>query len=96
MGLAASRLKSDFPDGETVLIQGIIDVFFEEDDGYVVLDYKTDAVDTPQELVKRYRVQLAYYGEALEQISGFRPDREGKPVKERMIYSFRLGEEIWV
>ena len=96
MGLSADRLKSDFPAEETVLIQGIIDVFFEEEDGYVVLDYKTDAVDTPKELVKRYRVQLAYYGEALEQISGFRPDREGKPVKERMIYSFRLGEEIWV
>ncbi len=95
MGLSASRLGNDFPPEETVLIQGIIDVFFEEEDGYVVLDYKTDAVDTAEELVKRYQVQLDYYSEALEQISGD-PSEGGKPVKERIIYSFRLGEEIHV
>ena len=94
MGLPASRLGKGFPPEETVLIQGIIDVFFEEEDGYVVLDYKTDAVDTAQELVRRYRVQLAYYSEALEQISGFLPDKKGKPVKERILYSFKLGQEI--
>lgn len=96
MGLPASRLGKGFPPEETVLIQGIIDVFFEEEDGYVVLDYKTDAVNTAQELVKRYRVQLAYYSEALEQLSGFLPDKKGKPVKERIIYSFKLGQEITV
>lgn len=96
MGLSADRLGSGFPSEETVLIQGIIDVFFEEEDGFVVLDYKTDAVDEAQELVKRYGVQLAYYSEALEQISGFRPDKKGKPVKEKIIYSFKLGEEITV
>ncbi len=94
MGLPASRLKYSFPPEETVLIQGIIDVFFEEEDGYVVLDYKTDAVDSPQELVKRYQVQLAYYSEVLEQLSGYAKDHTGKRVKERIIYSFRLGEEI--
>lgn len=94
MGLSARRLKSSFPPEETVLIQGIIDVFFEEEDGYVVLDYKTDAVDCAQELVKRYQVQLAYYSEVLEQLSGYVKDGEGKRVKERIIYSFRLGQEI--
>ncbi len=94
MGLPANRLKADFPPEETVLIQGIIDVFFEEEDGFVVLDYKTDAVDAAEELVKRYQVQLAYYGEALARISGYEPGVFGKPVKERIIYSFKLGKEI--
>ncbi|MDE5939940.1 MAG: helicase-exonuclease AddAB subunit AddA [Lachnospiraceae bacterium] len=96
MGIPASRLGSGFPAEETVLVQGIIDVFFEEEDGFVVLDYKTDAVSAAEELVKRYQVQLAYYSEALAQIYGYEPGAAGKPVKERIIYSFKLGEEIWL
>lgn len=96
MGLPASRLGDSFPAEETVLIQGIIDVFFEEEDGYVVLDYKTDAVSAPEELVKRYQVQLAYYSEALEQIAGYPLENGSKPVKEKIIYSFKLGQEITV
>lgn len=94
LGLPANCLKSTFPEKETVLIQGIIDVFFEEEDGYVVLDYKTDAVQTAEELVNRYQVQLRYYAQALEQLSGYRGNGEGKRVKEQIIYSFKLGEEI--
>ena len=87
MGLPAHRLNRDFPSEEMVLIQGIIDVFFEEEGRYVLLDYKTDAVKTAQELVKRYHVQLDYYAEALEQASGYRDT-------ERILYSYKLGEEI--
>ena len=87
LGLSADRLNSGFPKEETVLIQGIIDVFFEEDGRYVLMDYKTDAVETAQELIKRYHVQLDYYAEALEQAFGHRDT-------ERIIYSFKLGEEI--
>lgn len=87
MGLPANRLSSDFPEEETILIQGIIDVFFEENGKYVLLDYKTDAVETAEELVKRYKVQLDYYAEALEQSSGYRDT-------ERILYSFKLGAEI--
>jgi ATP-dependent helicase/nuclease subunit A len=94
MGIPANLLKKDFPAEETVLIQGIIDVFFEEDDGYVVLDYKTDAVDRGEELVNRYKLQLEYYAQALEQLSGYRDTGEGMHVKEKIIYSFKLGEEI--
>ncbi|MDE6601431.1 MAG: UvrD-helicase domain-containing protein [Lachnospiraceae bacterium] len=94
MGIPASRLGSGFPAEETVLIQGIIDVFFEEEDGLVVLDYKTDAVSAAAELVKRYQVQLTYYSEALAQIYGYEAGEGGKTVKERLIYSFKLGEEI--
>ena len=87
LGIAADRVKPQFPHEEQVLIQGIIDAFFEEGDDLVLMDYKTDAVKTGEELVKRYHTQMEYYTEALERIVG-------KKVKERIIYSFALGEEI--
>ncbi len=89
-GISADRLNKEgreFPAEETVLIQGIVDVFFEEEDGLVLADYKTDVVDLEQTLVDRYRVQLDYYREALESLTG-------KKVKERILYSFHLGKEI--
>ncbi len=88
-GVPASRLNPKFPVEETVLIQGIIDVYFEEDGELVVADYKTDVVKAEQELVDRYAVQLAYYAEALEKLTG-------KQVKEKIIYSFYFGKEIEV
>jgi len=91
-GISADRLSKEgkiFPAEETVLIQGIVDVFFEEEDGLVVADYKTDVIGAPQELVDRYRVQLEYYQEALEHLTG-------KKVKEKVLYSFCLGCEIVV
>ena len=72
---------------ETVLIQGVIDVFFYEDGELVIADYKTDRVENADELIKRYRTQLDYYQRALEQITGVH-------VKERLIYSFALAREI--
>lgn len=85
MGISADRLGKEFPGEETVLIQGIIDVFFEEDEGLVLLDYKTDSIGSLKELWNRYETQLDYYQEALQKLTG-------KPVKERILYSFRLGE----
>lgn len=85
LGIAAERLGEKLPKGETVLIQGIIDVFFREEDGLVLLDYKTDAVSSLEELWKRYETQLDYYGEALEKLMK-------QPVKERLLYSFHLGK----
>lgn len=87
LGIPASELGADFPEEETVLIQGIIDVYFEEDGELVVADYKTDAVTQAEELVNRYRVQLDYYARALEQLTR-------KRVKEKIIYSFALQKEI--
>ncbi|MCI9329969.1 MAG: hypothetical protein HFH22_09275, partial [Ruminococcus sp.] len=75
--------------GEAILIQGIIDVYFEEDGELVVLDYKTDKVKRAEELKEKYHAQLEYYAEALELLLG-------KKVKEKLIYSFTLGEEIQV
>lgn len=72
---------------ELVLIQGIIDVWLEEEGGMVLIDYKTDHVSDGEILVKRYKVQLDYYQRALEQMTG-------KRVKERIIYSLALQKEI--
>lgn len=55
-----------------MLVQGIIDVYFQEEDGLVVLDYKTDRVNRAEELTERYHAQLDYYGRALEQLTGKR------------------------
>lgn len=96
LGLSAERLNESFPKEETVLIQGIIDVFFEEKGSYVVVDYKTDAVDNAGELIRRYQTQLDYYAEALEQLSGYGRSGEGLRTSEKIIYSFKLGEEIRV
>lgn len=76
-------------DGEMILIQGIIDVYFEEKDGLVLLDYKTDKVRAGKQLKEKYHAQLQYYAKALEQLTG-------KRVKEKWIYSFTLREEIAV
>ena len=89
LGLSANRVKEEFPEEENVLIQGIIDVFFYEEDEIVLLDYKTDVVDSEKELVDRYKVQLDYYKEALERITG-------KRVKQVLIYSFYFEKEIMV
>ncbi|MDO4329614.1 MAG: helicase-exonuclease AddAB subunit AddA [Lachnospiraceae bacterium] len=72
---------------ELVLIQGMIDAYLEEEDGLVLVDYKTDRVEQGQELIKRYQVQINYYIRALEQVTG-------RPVKEAVIYSLHLQEEI--
>lgn len=78
---------------DLTLIQGIIDVFWVEEDGIVLLDYKTDRVDTAKQLTDRYAAQLRLYGEALERIFRQEDGSRGK-VKERLLYSFRLGETI--
>lgn len=89
LGISAKRLEDRFPENETVLIQGIIDAFFEEEGELVVVDYKTDRVQGENELIKRYEEQLNYYADALEQLTG-------KRVKEKIIYSFALDLEIHV
>ncbi len=87
IGVPANLLEKDFPEEESILVQGIIDVYFEEADGLVIADYKTDKVDSGDELWKRYQKQLDYYAEALEQLLEL-------PVKEKIIYSFALGQEF--
>ena len=72
---------------EKVILQGIIDAFIMEEEGIILVDYKTDRVKDREELKNRYQKQIDLYSEALEQILG-------KKVKRRVLYSFSLGEEV--
>lgn len=88
LGVPADTIREDWTGEETVLVQGIIDAWFVEEDGkIVVLDYKTDRVSCMQELAERYGVQLDYYALALQRLTG-------REVKERVIYSFCLGKSL--
>ena len=90
MGVPADTIDADYPASETVLIQGIIDAFFEEEDGVVLVDYKTDRVgneDGEEVLKARYAIQLRYYADAIKRGTG-------KNVKECMIYSFALQKSV--
>ena len=75
---------------DLTLIQGIIDVFWIEKDGIVLLDYKTDRVQQAKELIDRYATQLKLYADALEQVFAARKLK----VKEILIYSFSLEQLI--
>lgn len=90
-GVKATEFDEDYDSDELILIQGVIDVFFEEEDGLVLVDYKTDYAEEGQEevLLSRYRAQFKYYKKALEQITG-------RNVKEMILYSFSLSKEIKV
>jgi ATP-dependent helicase/nuclease subunit A len=74
---------------ETFLLQGIIDCYFEEPDGLVLLDYKTDYVPIggTQTIMERYRMQINYYARALGLLTG-------KKVKEKYVYLFYNNEVI--
>lgn len=89
MGKPASEALEESSSEEMILIQGIIDVFFEEEDEIVLLDYKTDKVNSSQQLANLYRTQLELYQEAIERAVG-------KKVKERLLYSFCLNQVVWV
>lgn len=89
LGIDADEVYQGAGEEEMLLVQGIIDVYFVEPDGLTVLDYKTDKAEKVQELAEKYHGQLAYYAKALERMTGTR-------VKERVIYSFALQEEIQV
>jgi ATP-dependent helicase/nuclease subunit A len=84
--LYAEMNKRSF-ESETILLQGIIDCYFEEPDGIVLVDYKTDYVTSGglEEIKERYRVQLQYYSRALETLIG-------KNVKEKYIYLFHIDK----
>nr|MCR5671294.1 helicase-exonuclease AddAB subunit AddA [Butyrivibrio sp.] len=87
MGVSASNLDKRFPEDEMVLVQGIIDAWFTEGDDIILMDYKTDRVDSAKELTDRYHIQLDYYKDALERATD-------KKVKEVFIYSFGLSKDI--
>ena len=88
----ASRRLAEVPfalrlEGSTFL-EGVVDLAFREDAGWVLVDYKTDRGDDPEFAARRraYREQLRHYGDAWSRLSG-------EPVKERVIFWIRSGEE---
>ena len=91
--IPVKRIEKDLIDkifnNEKLRLQGIIDCFFEEDDGIVLLDYKTDYVENgkEKEILDKYRVQIDLYTETLERVIG-------KKVKGRYLYLFGIDKEV--
>ena len=90
----AKNLKREQPftilkekDGIEVMVQGVIDCFFEEAGGLVLIDYKNSTLKSEDVLKKRYREQLDIYAEALEKTTQ-------KPVKERYLFLLEEGKSI--
>lgn len=91
MGRKACEIFPERKEQDTVLVQGIIDGYFECEEGIVLMDYKTDSLRQGEEfrLIERYRTQMDLYRQALE-------DMTGKKVVRCVLYSFSLGKEIEV
>lgn len=85
--LAGSDPLPETETGEQILIQGVIDCLFREDDAWILVDYKSDRLETADAFRRRYAVQLALYKRAVEQITH-------RPVEETYIYSLHLQQEI--
>lgn len=90
-GIPVRELYPDVPESiagnEKIIIEGVADCAFIENGELVIVDYKTDRVTAAQELKDLYSGQLGIYRRCLEQVIGL-------PVKQTLIYSFRLGETI--
>lgn len=91
ISVPANQIKEEYDSREEILIQGIMDAYFEEEGELVLVDYKTDKVwnNKIETLVEKYQVQLRYYKEALERVTG-------KKVKETYIYSLQIGKAVEV
>jgi len=92
IAVKGSEIFADYQGDGSLLMQGIIDCFFEEGDGLVLVDYKTDYVSNSadvERIKQRYSVQLKYYAQALESIMG-------KKVLKKYLYLFSAGEAVEV
>ena len=89
LDIPAKEIDKSWPEEENILVQGVIDAWFEEDGACVIVDYKTDRVFSSdgRELAEKYAPQLLLYRRALESLAGVR-------VTEMILYSFALGKEI--
>lgn len=76
----------DGAEGE-ILIQGVLDCYWVEGEKAYILDYKTDRVTDPEELIERYKIQMDLYAEALKRVRGL-------TVAGREIYSFSLERSV--
>ncbi|KMW27947.1 hypothetical protein HMPREF0977_00118 [Clostridium sp. 1_1_41A1FAA] len=78
-------------ENESVMLRGVIDLYFEEDHGLVILDYKTDFVDknNKKEIIHKYKKQIEIYADVLSKLTG-------KKVKEKYLYLFGIDEQVKV
>ena len=74
-------------DDEVIIIEGVADCAFVENGELVIIDFKTDKVNSGAELAEKYKEQLAIYRRCLGEVIGL-------PVKQTLIYSFKLGETV--
>lgn len=85
MEIESNELYKELPDkiykDEKIIIQGIIDCYFEENGELVLIDYKTDYVDDIDDIKDKYKNQIYYYARALEKLTG-------KKVKNKYLYLF--------
>lgn len=81
--------KEEIDYDESIMLRGIIDAYFEENEEIVLLDYKTDFVneENREEVINRYRKQLEIYAKVIEEITD-------KKVKEQYIYLFGVDESV--
>ncbi len=79
------ELPQNIYESEKMLLQGVIDCYFEEDDELILLDYKTDYVDDINKIKEKYSMQIYYYSKALYRLTG-------KTVKNNYLYLFNNGE----
>lgn len=89
LGLDGKEIYKQSHLEETILVQGVIDCYFIEDNAIVLVDYKTDYLKSHEEdkLIERYGKQMELYSRALRHISGL-------PVKEVILYAFSIGKEV--
>ncbi len=90
--LPAGRINENITDSlynEQIVVQGAVDCMFIEDDGAIIVDFKTDRVKEDSQLINSYAEQLNIYAVACEKITGL-------PVKEKIIYSLVLDRSIVV
>ncbi len=80
------KVENDIQD-DNIMVQGIIDLYIETDEGIILLDYKSDKITSEKEFIEKYKVQLEYYKEAIEKMTK-------KFVKHTYIYSFEMGKII--
>lgn len=88
VGMRPKEISERYKDSQDlVIVQGVIDAYFLEENRIVLLDYKTDNVDTLETLIERYHVQLDLYAKTLERLTGTQ-------VKEKVIYAFHFDDAI--
>lgn len=79
--IPANIVDEDYPEEEKVILQGIIDCYFEEDGEIVLVDYKSDYYENIEEIKEKYTTQIELYADAIEKITE-------KKVKNRYLYLF--------